>query len=155
MCRPVRTAFLALLIAAGCGSLADHPLAVTAREEVARNERAFAVLGKPVSFASRATGRSNDTDGIAALEFEARGPAGTGLVVVEGKKVGGEWGVTHLELRPSGGGERVSLTSDLEARTGTDTPKFDPAATQRPSAAPVAPPPGDVEIALPPGAPGG
>jgi hypothetical protein len=72
-------------------------------------------------------------------------------VVVEGKKLGDEWGVTLLELRPAGGGDHVLLTGDLEERTGTDTPKFDPTAAT--PTKPAAPPPGDIEIALPPGPP--
>jgi hypothetical protein len=45
------------------------------------------------------------------------------------------------------------LTADLEASTGTDTPKFDPAAELSTSAKPAPPPPADIEIALPPGGP--
>lgn len=44
------------------------------------------------------------------------------------------------------------LTADLEAHTGTDTPKFDPAATSATNQ-PAPPPPADIEIALPPGGP--
>jgi hypothetical protein len=71
--------------------------------------------------------------------------------VVEGKKTRDEWGVTLLELRPTGA-DKISLLADLEARTGTDTPKFDPTAT--PTGTQAIAPPGDVEIALPPGVPG-
>ena len=80
-----------------------------------------------------------------------RGGAWWGVVAVEGKKTAGDWGVTMLELRPKAG-DRVSLTADLEARTGTDTPKFDPTASSGTSSS--APPPGDIEIILPPGPPG-
>jgi hypothetical protein len=45
------------------------------------------------------------------------------------------------------------LTADLEARTGTDTPKFDPAAASSTSSKPAPPPPAEIEIALPPGGP--
>jgi len=71
--------------------------------------------------------------------------------VVEGKKTRGAWGVNKLVLTPTGGQE-LSLTSDLVARTGTDTPSFDPSAAAKPSTTP--PPPGEIEIALPPGPPG-
>ena len=74
-------------------------------------------------------------------------------MVVEGKKLGQEWSVTHLALRPDGGGEHLVLTADLEARTGTDTPKFDPAAASSTSSKPAPPPPAEIEIALPPGGP--
>jgi hypothetical protein len=87
------------------------------------------------------------------MQFEAKGPKGSGLVVVEGKKLGQEWGVTLLEVRPAGGGDHLHLTADLEERTGTDTPKFDPSAATNTPAASSAPPPGDIEIALPPGIP--
>jgi hypothetical protein len=73
-------------------------------------------------------------------------------VIVEGKKLGKDWSVTRLELRPAGGSEPLSLTADLEARTGTDTPKFDPAAASS-SSQPAPPPPAEIEIALPPGGP--
>jgi len=144
-------AILALVFLAGCNRLSTHPLVAVAKDEVARNARVAAVLGAPVEFSPAITGRANETDGIAAIQFEARGPKGGGIVAVEGKKLGRDWGVTLLELRPARG-EHVHLTADLEARTGTDTPRFDPAA-QAPRL-PVSPPPGDIEIALPPGTPG-
>jgi hypothetical protein len=87
------------------------------------------------------------------MEFEASGPKGRGTVIVEGKKLGKDWSVTHLELRPVGGGDHLMLTADLEANTGTDTPKFDPAATSSASSKPAPPPPAEIEIALPPGGP--
>ena len=71
----------------------------------------------------------------------------------EGKKLGDEWGVTMLELRPAGGGEHLVLTADLEARTGTDTPKFDPSSGKPATQKLAPPPPGDIEITLPPGGP--
>ncbi len=144
---------LTLCLIAGCGRLSSHPLVAVAKDEVARNARVAAILGTPVEFSPTITGRANETDGIAAIQFEARGPKGVGIVAVEGKKLGAEWGVTLLELRPAGSGEHLHLTADLEARTGTDTPKFDPTAepAQR---GPASPPPGDIEIALPAGTPG-
>lgn len=145
---------LGLLLFAGCSRLASHPLVNTAKEEVSRNDRVAVVLGAPVEFSPAITGRANETDGIAAIQFEARGPKGAGVVVVEGKKLGAEWGVTLLELRPAGGAEHVHLTADLEARTGTDTPKFDPSRAAATPSTPAAPPPGEIEITLPPGAPG-
>ena len=144
---------LGLSLAMGCGRLSSHPLVRTAKEEVARNDRVAALLGTPVEFSPSVTGRANETDGIAGIQFEARGPKGTGVVVVEGKKLGTEWGVTLLEVRPAGG-DHLHLTADLEARTGVDTPKFDPAQPSTPNSTPAAPPPGEIEIALPPGAPG-
>lgn len=145
---------LCLGLMAGCGRLASHPLVGTAKEEVSRNDRVAAALGTPIEFSPSVNGRANETDGIAAIQFEARGPKGAGIVVVEGKKLGTEWGVTLLELRPAGGADHVHLTADLEARTGTDTPKFDPSQAPATPSTPAAPPPGEIEIALPPGAPG-
>jgi hypothetical protein len=139
----------------GCNRLANHPIVPVAREEVSKNPRVVDLLAGPggtVQCGSAVTGRASDTDGVATLQFEARGPRGQGTVVVEGKKVGAEWGVTRLELQPAGGGEHLVLTADLEARTGVDTPKFDPTAAAK-STAPAPPPPTDIEIALPPGAP--
>jgi hypothetical protein len=148
----VRTALLiGIALTAGCGRLAEHPLAVEAAQEVKANERVAELLGKPVECSGTVRGTANETDGIARLEFEAKGPKTSGLVVVEGKKTGGTWGVNKLVLKPSGG-EELSLTSDLVARTGTDTPAFDPTAAAKPSATP--PPPGEIEITLPPGPPG-
>ena len=135
----------------GCGRLSSHPLVTMAKDEVARNDRVRTALGAPVEFSPTVTGRANETDGIAAMQFEARGPKAAGLVVVEGKKLGAEWGVTMLEVRPADGSDHVHLTADHHARIGTDTPKFDPAQTR---STPAAPPPGDVEIVLPPGTPG-
>jgi hypothetical protein len=139
-----------LLTGIGCSRLAEHPLVREAVEEVRINERVAELLGGPVTCERVVRGTANETDGIAKLEFKARGSTGTGLVVVEGKKTRGEWGVTHLELRPVGG-DKLSLTADLEAHTGTDTPAFDPTAA---TTTPAAPPPGDIEIVLPPGPPG-
>jgi hypothetical protein len=147
-------ATLLCIVGVGCGRLANHPIVGLAKEEVTNNPRVVELLGAPVECLPTITGRANETDGIAAMQFEARGPKGSGLVVVEGKKLGNDWGVTLLELRPQGSGDHLHLTADLEARTGSDTPKFDPAAAAQRSAAPAAPPPGDIEIALPPGAPG-
>ena len=102
-------------------------------------------------FSQKVTGRANETDGIAAMQFEAKGSKAAGTVIVEGKKLGKDWGVTLLEVRS---GERgpLSLTADAAERMGVDTPKFDPNAT--PSTTSAAPPPGDIEIAIPPGGPG-
>ena len=143
---------LVMLFAPGCRRLAEHPLVVEAVEEVRQNPRVAAVLGGPVTCSRTVTGVANETDGIATLRFDASGPQGSGVVVVEGKKTRDRWGVTMLELRPAGG-ERIDLSGDLVARTGTDTPKFDPSASPAtPSRAP--PPPSEIEIALPPGPPG-
>jgi len=141
-----------VMAAAGCRPLSQHPLVVEAVEEVCSNGRVGDVLGTPVTCSTSVRGTANETDGIASLQFDASGSKGKGVVVVEGKKTRNEWGVTMLELRPAGG-ERILLTADLENRTGTDTPKFDPAAQPASSAKPAAPP-ADVEIVLPPGPPG-
>ena len=140
-----------MLAAAGCGRLASHPLVKEAKEEVQANARVAAALGAPVACGTAVRGTANETDGIATLQFDIKGTKAAGVVVVEGKKTKNEWGVTMLELRPAGA-DKLSLTADLEARTGTDTPKFDPTAT--PGTKSSAPPPGDIEIALPPGVPG-
>jgi len=154
---PARVALAALFIGClGCGRLASHPVVTEAKQEVTRNPRVLELLAGPggsVECSPTITGRANETDGIAAMEFEASGPKGRGIVIVEGKKLGKEWNVTRLELRPAGGGEHLMLTADLEARTGTDTPKFDPAAAGAPAAKPAPPPPADIEIALPSGGP--
>lgn len=141
----------ALALLAGCSRFASHPLVGAAKGEVSTNARVTAALGAPVEFSPVITGRINETDGIGAVQFEAKGPKGTGIVVVEGKKLGAEWGVTLLELRPAGNGDHIHLTADLEARTGIDTPKFDPAAAARAPNTPKASPPADIEIVLPPG----
>ena len=141
--RPV--AILACLAAAaGCRPLSSHPLAVEASAELGRNPRVAEVLGQPVARDSRVRGTANETDGIAALTFEVKGPKGKGVVAVEGKKTRGTWGITLLELQPVGGAP-LALTTDI----ATDTPKFDPNAASTQPSAPAAPP-GDVEIALPP-----
>jgi hypothetical protein len=136
---------------AGCRRLSQHPVVKVAVEEIGVNPRAAAILGDPIRCSPAVSGAANETDGIAALQFEAVGSKGRGMVVVEGKKLGDEWGVTLLEIRPAGGGDHLVLTGDLEERTGTDTPRFDPAAAA--STKPAAPPPADIEIALPPGPP--
>jgi hypothetical protein len=153
---PIFVALSLLAATGGCGRLSSHPVVVDAKAEVERNPRVLALLAGPggkVLCSPTVTGRANETDGIAAMEFEASGPKGRGVVVVEGKKLGKEWSVTHLELRPTGGGDHLMLTADLEASTGTDTPKFDPSA-QPAARSSAPPPPADVEIVLPPGPPG-
>ncbi len=139
------------VVATGCGQLAKHPLVVEATQEVTGNARVAEALGAPIECEKSIRGTANETDGIATLEFNAKGSKGTGVVVVEGKKTRGEWGVQRLELRLPGGGDTLSLTSDLEARTGVDTPAFDPSAA---STTPAGPPPEDIEMKLPPGPPG-
>lgn len=143
---------LAAMPLAGCSRLSQHPLVVAAVEEVSGNPRVAEMLGKPVTCGTAVRGTANETDGIASLQFDARGSQGSGIVVVEGKKTRGAWGVTHLELRPPNGAA-LQLTADLEARVGVDTPAFDPrAAPVAPSGA--KPPPSEIEITLPPGPPG-
>ncbi|MEI6504602.1 MAG: cytochrome c oxidase assembly factor Coa1 family protein [Planctomycetota bacterium] len=141
-----------ILFAAGCRPLSQHPIVVEAIEEVRGNTRVADVLGAPVTCSTAVRGTANETDGIASLQFDASGSKSKGVVAVEGKKTRDEWGVTMLELRPTGS-DKISLTADFEARTGTDTPKFDPGA-QPASPAQSSPPPGDIEIVLPPGPPG-
>lgn len=140
-----------LLVATGCRPLSQHPIVQEATAEIRENGRVADVLGGPVTCSTSVRGTANETDGIAMLEFDVSGSKGKGVVAVEGKKTAGTWGVTMLELRPAAG-DRVSLTADLEARTGTDTPKFDPTASSGTTSS--APPPGDIEIVLPPGPPG-
>jgi len=148
----LRITICLVVLAAGCGRLASHPLVKEAKDEVRTNARVAAALGGPIECGTAVRGTANETDGIATLQFDVKGPKAAGIVVVEGKKTKNEWGVTMLELRPAGA-DKLSLTADLEARTGTDTPKFDPTATSGTrSSAP--PPPGEIEIALPPGVPG-
>ena len=145
-------ACLLLAVAAGCGGLSGHPLVKEATEEMRANARIAEALGTPVECGTAIRGTANETDGIATLEFDVTGPKGKGVAKVEGKKTKATWGVTLLEFRPAGSGARLSLTADLEARTGTDTPKFDPkTARTGPSSGP---PPGDIDIVLPP-PPGG
>lgn len=146
--------FLMLVVVvagSGCTNLAEHPLVKEAVSEVQANARVAEALGKPVTCERSVRGTANETDGIATLEFNAKGSKAAGTIKVEGKKTRGEWGVVHLELRPAGGGDKLELTADLESRTGTDTPAFDPSAK---STTPASPPPGDIEIQLPPGPPG-
>jgi hypothetical protein len=153
---PVFVTLALLAGTAGCGRISSHPVVVDAKAEVERNPRVLALLAGPdgkVTCGTNVTGRANETDGIAAMEFEASGSKGRGTVIVEGKKLGKEWSVTRLELRPAGGGEHLMLTADLEANTGTDTPKFDPTAASSASGKPAPPPPAEIDIALPPGGP--
>ena len=149
---PAPIAVLIVLVASGCRPLSRHPIVAEAVDEVRTNARVVAALGTPVTCSTSVRGTANETDGIASLQFDVSGPKGTGVVVVEGKKTRDAWGVTNVELRPAGG-EKISLTADLEARTGTDTPKFDPTASPASPSTPT-PRPGDVEIVLPPGPPG-
>jgi hypothetical protein len=152
---PVVAACVMFVCGVGCGRLSSHPVVVGAKKEVTRNPRVLELLAGPggtVECGSAVTGRANETDGIAALQFDASGSKGKGAIAVEGKKTKGEWGVTMLELRPAAG-EKISLTADLESRMGTDTPKFDPTAKPAASTS-TPPPPTDVEIVLPPGPPG-
>lgn len=142
---------VAIVLVAGCGRLAQHPVARQALDEVRTNTRVAEALGGTVQCGT-VRGTVNETDGIAHLEFEALGARGRGLVIVEGKKTRDEWGVTMLELRPAGA-DKFSLTADLEARTGTDTPTFDPRTAKTGTSAP-AKPPEDIDIVLPPPPPG-
>ena len=138
--------------AVGCGRLSSHPIVGVAKGEVARNARVAELLGKSVECSPTVSGRANETDGIATLQFEVHGSKARGIVVVEGKKLGEEWGITMLELRPAGGGDHLVLTADLEESTGTDTPKFDPSAASTPATSPAVPPDA-IEIIVPPGGP--
>jgi len=141
----------ALLFSTGCSRIGDHPLVKAAKEEVTLNERSQALLGQPLKWPGPVTGRANEVDGIAAMQIPVAGTTLAGTVIVEGKKFGDEWGVTLLEVRPEDG-DKLSLTTDLAARTGVDTPAFDPNAAA--STTDTAPPPAEISIDLPPGIPG-
>ena len=118
------------LVLSGCGRIANHPLVNMAKEEVAINNRSQTFLGEPITWKGTVTGRANEVDGIAAMQIPVVGPKAAATVIVEGKKFGDEWGVTLLEIRPKNGDEKLSLTADLATRSGVETPKFDPNATQ-------------------------
>lgn len=149
---PLLVVLVISLAGVGCSRLADHPLVIEAVEELKANPRVAEAVGEPVSCGRSVRGTANETDGIAQLEFDVTGPKAAAMAVVEGKKTRGEWGVTHLKLKRADG-ETLALTADLEARTGVDTPKFDPGAAQATSSN-TPPPPDEIEITLPPGPPG-
>ena len=148
------SAAILLSLAGGCSRLGDHPLVAAAKEEVGLNERSQTLLGQPLTWPGTVTGRANEVDGLAAMQIPVSGPKQTAMVIVEGKKFGGEWSVTLLEVRPADGDEKLSLTTDLAARTGVDTPAFDPSAAASEPASETAPPPAEITIDLPPGIPG-
>lgn len=151
------TGLAALLMAApllaGCGGYNSHPIVTEAEQELSVNEQAAEKLGEGIKRSSSVTGSSSDADGRAALQFQVTGSKASGTAVVEGRTFEDSWTITSLEVRLDGD-ERLVLTHDLEERTGVDTPKFDPSAASSTTTVPAAPPP-DVEIALPPGVPGG
>jgi len=150
MLRPVLCVSV-LVCLCGCSRLSNHPIVEIARVEVSRNPRAAELLGNSITFSKTITGRANETDGIAAMQFQASGSKNSAMIFVEGKKLRDEWGVTLLELRPDTG-NKVSLTADLAEQMGLDTPKFDPNAA--PTTSSAAPPPSDIEITIPSGGPG-
>ena len=147
------TIMCAVMSLVGCGKLSKHPIVSVAVEEITTNPKVAEALGEPITCSSSVSGSSRETDGVALLQFDAIGIKGTGLVVVEGKKLGNEWGITALEIRLPDGGGRLVLTADLEQRSGSDTPKFDPNALPTPLDGSPSKAPADVEIVLPPGAP--
>ncbi len=140
-------------VLSGCGRIANHPLVTMAKEEVVINNRSQEFLGEPITWKGTVTGRANEVDGIAAMQIPVAGQKAAATVIVEGKKFGDEWGVTLLEIRPKNGDQKLSLTADLAARSGVETPKFDPNATQSTSPT-TAPPPAEITIEMPPGLPG-
>ena len=141
------------LVLSGCGRISNHPLVNMAKEEVAINNRSQTFLGEPITWKGTITGRANEVDGIAAMQIPVVGSKAAATVIVEGKKFGDEWGVTLLEIRTENKDEKLSLTADLAARSGVETPKFDPNAAQ-PSSPKTALPPAEITIELPPGLPG-
>lgn len=141
------------LLCTGCGGYNAHPIVGEAEQEFAVNQQVAEKLGEDVKRSSGVTGSSSETDGRAALQFQVTGSKSSGTAVVEGRMFEESWTITSLEVRLDGD-ERIVLTHDLEERTGVDTPKFDPTAEPAAPTTPAAPPP-DVEIALPPGVPGG
>jgi len=144
----------AAAVCTGCGGYNSHPIVTEAEQELAVNDQVAEKLGDGVKRSSGVTGSSSDTDGRAALQFEVTGSQAAGTAVVEGRMFEDSWNITSLEVRLDGD-ERLVLTHDLEERMGVDTPKFDPtAAAPTTPTTPPAPPP-DIEIALPPGVPGG
>ena len=139
-----------LALCTGCRPLSSHPVAVTAIREVTTSERVADALGQPVTCDPQVRGVASESNGIASLTFGVKGPKGAGTIAVDARKTQGEWAVTGLVLRPADGGKDIMLMAEIE----TDTPKFDPSAAPAAPTTPVAPP-GEVEITLPPGVPGG
>ncbi len=139
-----------LAVSAGMRSSPPYKMALA---RVQGDPQAIEELGQPIEGTSwLPTGAfevQNDS-GRASLDFDVAGPTGTGHVRAEARMIGGEWGLTSVEVHIEDG-ETLSL--DVGSDEGiSDAPVWSPNTDETTTPDESAdPPPLDVEMDLPSG----
>lgn len=107
-------AFIALgvgLFFAIMGMLKSSEAFKLAVQRLETDERALAVIGKPLSTGLPMGEISiSGPNGHASLSFSIEGPNGKGMAYVEAAAQLGQWDLLHLVLVPEGSGHRIELT---------------------------------------------
>ena len=120
-----------------------------ALERVQADRQVIEQLGEPIQDATMLP-MINDDSGSASLDFDVAGPKAKAHVRAEARMIGGQWGLTSVEVSVDRG-ERISL--DVSSGEGpSDAPVWSPNAGNTPlEDSPTTPEPIKVEVGLPSG----
>ena len=121
-----------------------------ALEQVQTDRQVIEQLGQPIEDATMLPAANNDS-GRASLDFDVAGPSGKAHVRAEARMIGGQWGLTSVEVNIDGG-EHLSL--DVGAGEGpSDAPAWSPNAGEStgPEDSGTSPAPTKVDMDLPSG----
>jgi hypothetical protein len=132
------------------GTRKSSPAYRMALERVQESRQVIEQLGQPIKDATLLPAVNNDP-GRASLDFEVAGPNGGAHVRAEARMIGGQWGLTSVEVNLEGGGH---LSLDVGSDEGpSDAPAWSPNAkgTGASEESAAAPPPLNVEVDLPSG----
>ena len=157
-CSIAVAAVILLLLAAGVGggvlvcisgARKSTPAYRMALERVQADRQVIEQLGEPIQDATMLP-TVNDDSGSASLDFDVAGPKGKAHVRAEARMIGGQWGLTSVEVNVDRGG-RLSL--DVSSGEGpSDAPVWSPNAGNTPlEDSPTTPEPIKVEVGLPSG----
>jgi len=135
----------------GVGAIKNSPPYKMALKQVQEDPQVIKKLGSPIHAASFIPAGNlhvtNDT-GEALLDFDVAGPNGKAHVRTQARMIGGQWGLTTLDVRFSDG-QRRALAGDETS----DAPRWTPPAGDAGPAAPGAgtdiAPPENIDIKIP------
>ncbi|MGC4004524.1 MAG: cytochrome c oxidase assembly factor Coa1 family protein [Pirellulales bacterium] len=105
----------------------ESPAYKDALKFVSESEKAKALLGDGIhsvnALGALPSGELNDND--ARLNFHVAGAKAAGIVKMQARKIGADWGLTSLQLQTDSA-EDLNLTQDYLAADTSGMPKFDP-----------------------------
>jgi cytochrome oxidase complex assembly protein 1 len=105
------------------GARKSSPPYRMALEQVQTNPQVIEQLGQPIEDATILPAVNYDS-GRASLDFDVAGPNGKAHVRAEARMIGGQWGLTSVEVNIDGGGH---LSLDVSSGEGpSDAPAWTP-----------------------------